>query len=183
MAGDITLTIDDASIVRIRDAVMAKAARIGRIPEDRADVIHRIVNDGVTVNYKALSWGGNVVDAHGNNVMWSRNRSAMTVRIRESAGLGALFPILTFTGKLGLGLAHGTSSSAGGRYTWQPDMSVFALIKAHETGGAPLPSRSAGLLSRANKPVITMPPRHIVFWSKSMMDQVKDFIRSAAKNV
>jgi len=141
--------------------------RLQRLPQRRFAAISRIMRDGVVHNHEVLSMGGSVPDADGFNISWSRQRSRMTIAIRQRHGLGALFPILSLTGKLERGLAGGNIASGATSATYSPRSDVFALIRVHQLGLAPLPSRSG---QRAN---FTMPPRKIIFWSSQMAKQVR----------
>lgn len=153
-------------------ALRAVIDRVMNMPSRRANLIARLIKSGVEKNYHDLAWGGSIPLADGSSLQWSRVRSRMTIAIRQSRGLGALFPILTLTGKLGAGIsAGGTSTSNGQTFTYNPAASVRALIQAHQYGLQPLPSRSSRSIF-ASKQERRLPPRPIMFWSSEMARQV-----------
>lgn len=162
-------------------ALRAIADKLLNLPSRRADRIGSIIKDGVLHNYDVLTMGGSVPAFGGGDVRWMRVRSRMTIAIRRQRGLGALFPILTLTGKLRGGLAAGgVTSSSGGTFSYTPAGSVRALIRTHQYGLQPLPSRSARAIF-AGKTDRRVPPREIMFWSRDMARQVELLAKSEAR--
>ena len=163
-------------------SLQAVIQRLERLPSRRADAIQRIMRDGVLANYDALAWGGHVQAAGGGSVAWSRVRNRMTVAVRRSRGLAALFPILSFTGKLRRGLASGTASRRGDSLSWAPSADIRALVRTHQYGLAPLPSLSSRSIFRS-RPLgdRRVPKREILFWSAQMARQVEALARAEVK--
>ena len=123
-------------------ALWSKIEGLVNLPSKRAAAISRIAQQGILHNYDTLAWGGSVPTADGSSVLWSRVRNRMTIAIRASRGLGALYPLLTLTGKLRRGLERGSSSNSSGTFTWQVPSDIRALVRTHQLGLPPLPSLS-----------------------------------------
>lgn len=146
-------------------------------PSRRREALARIIKEGVLHNYDALAMGGSIPTADGSNIQWSRHRHRMTIAIRQSQGLGALFPILTLTGKLRTGLAGGSTVDAiGNSLMYTVSGSIRELVKAHQYGLKPLASQSSVAMG-----LQSMPPREMVFWSSEMARQIRVLAQASVK--
>lgn len=163
-------------------ALQAIADQIQSIPTRRADRIAQIIRDGVVHNYDALAYGASIPTVDGSSIQWSRVRSRMTIAIRMARGLGALFPILTLTGKLRRGLVGGTYSAQGNTFVYRPATDVKALVATHQTGGPPLPSMSSrAIFQSTDFARRNVPQRETLFWSRQMADQMKILISASVR--
>lgn len=136
------------------------------------------MRDGILHNYRLLSMGGSIPTASGGDMRWSRVRNRMTIAIRQSRGLGALFPILSLTGKLERGLAGGGTIHAGQSISYAPASDVRALVATHQLGLRPLPSLS-GRSHRGG--ASRVPKREIIFWSREMARQIETLAAAMLK--
>jgi hypothetical protein len=158
-------------------ALGAIIENLKRLPERRAAALASIMREGVLDNYDRLAWGGAVMAADGTSILWSRRRNAMTIAIRRSRGLGALFPILTLTGKLRSGIARGHASTYGSTAYYEVGADVRQLVRVHQLGLAPLPNGRRG-----GRPAgFNVPERPIVFWSRDMAKQVRVLAEAEVK--
>jgi hypothetical protein len=156
--------------------IQAIVKKLENLPSERRRELEAIVRRGIRSSFNTLSMGGSVQDASGFGVRWSQVRHPMTRAIRQRRGLGAVFPILSLTGKLERGLFGGTFSSSGNRLSYEPASSERALILAHQRGDYALPSRRG--ISTTRGRAVRLPPRPTVFWSKGMSEEVSALARS-----